>query len=98
MELADTLGLGPSVARREGSSPFVRICASAQQDPTGSFPWAGVTHARRSLRPSVRQLSHCLGLLAQLVEQRTFNPWVEGSSPSQSIAEAKLTQGEVQNG
>lgn len=30
VELADTLGLGPSVARREGSSPFVRICASAQ--------------------------------------------------------------------
>ena len=39
-ELADAPGLGPGVARREGSSPFVRICASAQQDPTGSFPWA----------------------------------------------------------
>ena len=25
-ELADALGLGPSAARREGSSPFIRSC------------------------------------------------------------------------
>ena len=36
-ELADALDLGSSVARREGSSPFSPICASAQQDPTGHF-------------------------------------------------------------
>ena len=57
-----------------------------------------LTHAHRSLRPSVQQELHCLGRLAQLVEQRTFNPWVAGSRPASSIAEAKLTQGEVQNG
>lgn len=40
VELADTLDLGSSVARRESSTLSARICASAQQDPTGSFPRA----------------------------------------------------------
>ena len=30
----------------------------------------------------VRRLTLILGPLAQSVEQRTFNPWVDGSSPS----------------
>ena len=34
---------------------------------------------------STPTLSFSIGLLAQSVEQRTFNPWVEGSIPSQSI-------------
>ena len=34
----------------------------------------------------MRQAPHYLGRLAQLVEQRTFNPWVTGSSPVSSIA------------
>lgn len=61
--------------------PYLRIGATR---PNGVIS-EGQTLAQRSMRPSVRHLSHCLGLLAQLVEQRTFNPWVEGSIPSQSI-------------
>jgi hypothetical protein len=37
-----------------------------------------------------------VGPLAQLVEQRTFNPWVDGSSPSgptQVIHSRKLQEG-----
>ena len=32
-----------------------------------------------------RKKKYHLGLLAQLVEQRTLNPWVIGSSPIQAI-------------
>ena len=34
---------------------------------------------------STPTLSLNFGLLAQSAEQRTFNPWVDGSRPSQSI-------------
>ena len=36
-----------------------------------------------------------MGPIAQLVEQRTFNPWVDGSSPSGPTFYAKRERGET---
>lgn len=44
--------------------------------------WKKVLHFRSNRSNIIKVVN---GSLAQLVEQRTLNPWVEGSSPSGSI-------------
>ena len=46
--------------------------------------WYRIGNLQLDLTPSIRMLNSPgphVGLLAQLVEQRTFNPTVQGSSP-----------------
>lgn len=47
--------------------------------------WKKVLHFRSNRSNIIKVVN---GSLAQLVEQRTLNPWVEGSSPSGSIYES----------
>ncbi len=48
--------------------------------------WKKVLHFRSNRSNIIKVVN---GSLAQLVEQRTLNPWVEGSSPSGSIYETE---------
>ena len=60
-----------------GTSPWSNWlgCHFLKVDGAGSIPVGG-TFMRDFL------LRVCFALLAQLVEQRTLNPWVAGSSPA----------------
>ena len=74
----------------EGSSD-VRLAFAA----TGAVAAAVLPRRARSSRPRPDggYTSDPLGPLAQLVEQGTLNPKVEGSNPSRPIAKTLLTRG-----